>query len=126
MAGQIRLIRRPAVIYLLGGVLALGAVGMVGTSVAAERDAMAIPVELWDRPRSGRAVMAVPAVRQAVESLLTRPEARLAIRHTPGPEPTLQAEELRAWLVAHAVEPRRILLRPDLPARQPLLLEVVN
>jgi len=118
-AVQTRLIRAFAVIYFLSTVIA-------GKVDAAGADRLEIPAELWDRPRSGRVVMAVPAVRAAVGSLLDRSATRLEIRHPPGPEPTLQAEELRAWLTAHAVEPRRIQLRADLPARQPLLLEIVN
>jgi hypothetical protein len=117
------LLPRLAAQCLLGAVVLLG---QGGIGFAAERASLEIPAELWDRPRTGRAVMAVPAVQQAVTSLLARSEARLVIRHTPGPDPTLQAEELRAWLAAHAVEPRRIVLRADLPARQLLLLEIVN
>ena len=48
------------------------------------------------------------------------------LRPLPGAEAMLQAEELRAWLIAHAVEPARIVLAADLPARQPLQLEVVR
>ena len=83
-----------------------------------------VPVELWDRPRTGRVVMAVPAVRDALKALLANPGTKLAVRHPPDLEPTLQAEELRAWLVAHAVEPARIVLRADLQSRQPLRLEI--
>ncbi len=100
--------------------------GIGGLGLAAEQVGFDVPAELWDRPRTGRAVMAVPAVQQAVSALLARPEVRLVIRHTPGPDLALQAEELRAWLLAHAVEPRRIVLRADLPVRQPMRLEIVN
>jgi hypothetical protein len=95
-----------------------------GPSAAADAQGTEVPVELWDRPRSGRIVIAVPAVRAALASLQAKPDSRLAIRHAPGPEPALQAEELKAWLVAHAIEPERIAVRADLPARQPLHLEV--
>jgi len=115
-----RLIRAQA------GMLLLVMAAVAGPSVAAVAGGLEIPAELWDRPRSGRTVMAVPAVRQAIAALLDRADARLQIRHPPGAETTLQAEELRAWLVAHAVEPRRIQLRPDLQAREPLRLEIVN
>ena len=83
-----------------------------------------VPAELWDRPRTGRVVMAVPAVRDALNTLLANPGTKLTVRHPPDLEPTLQAEELRAWLVAHAVEPARIVLRADLQSRQPLQLEI--
>ena len=83
-----------------------------------------VPAELWDRPRTGQLVLAVPAIRQALNALLAAPEAKLTVHHPPGPESASQAEELRAWLVAHAVEPARVVLRADLQARQALLLEV--
>ena len=85
-----------------------------------------IPVELWDRPRSGRAVLAVPAVRAAMAALSANPELGLTIRHAPGAEPLVQAEELKAWLVAHAIEPGRIALRADGAAGQVLRLEIVT
>jgi hypothetical protein len=85
----------------------------------------AIPYELWDRPRSGRALLAVPAVRDAMAALLARSEARLRIRHPAGVEGVLQAEELRTWLIAHAIEPGRLVLQADPGARQPLQLEIL-
>jgi hypothetical protein len=84
----------------------------------------AIPYELWDRPRSGRATLAVPAVREAMAALAANPAARLLIRHPAGVDGTLQAEELRTWLIAHAVAPGRVVLRPEPAARQPLQLEI--
>ena len=83
-----------------------------------------VPAELWDRPRTGQLVLAVPAIRQALAALLAAPEAKLTVHHPPGAESSSQAEELRAWLVAHAVEPARVSLRADLQARQALVLEV--
>ncbi len=81
--------------------------------------------ELWDRPRSAQAVMAQPAVRQAVALLQSRSDARLLIVHDPRPESQLQAEELRAWLVALAVEGARLRLRAD-PAATTIRLELVD
>jgi hypothetical protein len=83
-----------------------------------------VPAELWDRPRTGQLVLAVAAIRQALNALDKTPEARLTVHHPPGSESSSQAEELRAWLVAHAVDPARVVLRADLQARQALLLEV--
>lgn len=85
----------------------------------------AIPYALWDRPRSGRAVLAVPAVRDAMAALLAQPGARLRIRHPTGVEGVLQAEELRTWLIAHAIEPGRLLLQAEPGARQPVQLEIL-
>lgn len=92
---------------------------------AAQSVASEVPAELWDRPRSGRTVLAVPAVQAVLRELSAAPSADVTIRHAPGMEASGQAEELKAWLVSHAVDAERIQLRPDLPARQPIRLEVV-
>ena len=93
---------------------------------AAHGESFQVPPELWDRPRTGQVVLAVPAIRQSVNALLASPQAKLAVRHPPGVESAALAEELRAWLVAHAVEPARILVRADLQARQAMQLDVLN
>ena len=93
--------------------------------LAADPPASEVPAELWDRPRSGRIVLALPAVRQAIGALNAKPETRLAIRHPPGAESVLQAEELKAWLVAHAIEPARIVLRQDSAVKHAMQLELL-
>lgn len=105
---------------------ALLAALLVPPAAVCAAQAFEVGPELWDRPRTGRMVLSNAAVRQALDALRQRPDARLAIRHASGAEPVLQAEELRAWLIAHAVEPNRIDLRPDLAARQSLRLEIVQ
>lgn len=105
--------------------LGLGAMACAAAGFAAEAGRLQIPLELWDRPRSGRNVMAQPAIRQALAALIAQPEAKLAIQHAPNPESLLQAEEIKAWLAAHALSPARVELRPSLPPRQPLALEIV-
>lgn len=88
--------------------------------------AQSFPVapDLWDRPRSAQSVQAAPAVRQAVDVLLARPDARLTIHHAPGADGQLQAEELRAWLMALALDGSRIALAADLRPRENLVLEL--
>lgn len=76
----------------------------------------AIAPELWDRPRSAQAVMAQPAVQQAVAAYQARGAARIRIIHGSGQEAQLQAEELRAWLAALAVDSTRVQLRADAAA----------
>lgn len=93
-------------------------------SLAVAAQGFVVPPELWDRPRSGGAVLAQPAVRQAVELYLKNPGSRLVVRHAPGPESLLAAEELRSWLAALAIEPGRIALRGDLKPSEPLVVEV--
>lgn len=82
--------------------------------------------ELWDRPRTGRAVMAQDNVKRAVVAALAKPEAQIVIHHSTGQEPLLQAEELRSWLVALAVDSRRIALRSDNDAGAPMRIEIVQ
>jgi hypothetical protein len=83
-----------------------------------------VPPELWDRPRTASAIAAEESVRQPVLALIAQPESRLVIHHAAGQEPLLLAEELRSWLGALAIDPRRIVLRSDLAAGAPLGLEV--
>ena len=82
--------------------------------------------ELWDRPRTAALVAADDGVRQAALEVLAKPQSRLVIHHTAGQEPLLQAEELRSWLAALAIDPRRIEVRSDLAAGAPLKLEVTQ
>jgi hypothetical protein len=88
-------------------------------------DSHVVPAELWDRPRSGAIVLQQPALRQAVQAHLAQPGSRLLIRYAGARETALlQAEELRAWLVALAVEPAAVALRGDLQPGQPLTIEI--
>lgn len=112
----------PRLLFRISMITFIAACACSAPGVRAEQ--FPVPAELWDRPRTGQLVLAVPAVRQVLNALLASPEAKLTVRHPPGVEPAAQAEELRAWLVAHAVEPTRIALRGDLPAREPLALEI--
>lgn len=91
-------------------VILVAAVGLLTVPVRAAE----IAPELWDRPRSAQAVMAQPAVRQAVAALLGKGgNARIVIAHGTRQETQLHAEELRAWLVALAVDSARLQLRAD-------------
>ncbi len=96
---------------------------MLGARAA---ETVTVAPELWDRPRSGSAVLEQPAVKQAVGGYLAQPGARLIIHHAAQQESLLQAEELRAWLVAFAVEAERIVLRSGLRPGEPLKIEVVS
>jgi hypothetical protein len=104
----------------------LAGAGFAGAAVIGAAQAFVVPPELWDRPRSGRAVIDQPAVRQAVGACLAQPGSRLLIRHGIGQESLLAAEELRTWLVALAIEPARISLRNDLQPAEPLRIEVIR
>ncbi len=81
--------------------------------------------ELWDRPRSAAAVMAQDAVRQAVAAHHARTGSRMVIVHGERQDLRMQAEELRTWLVALAVDGSRLLLRAD-PAATGLRIEIIE
>ena len=102
------------------------AAGWMFAAFAATAQTFVVPPELWDRPRSGKAVLEQPAVRQAVSAWLAQPGARVVLRHGPGPESQLAAEELRSWLSALAIEPARIALRNDLKPSEPMQIEVIR
>ena len=84
----------------------------------------AVPPELWDKPRSGRALAANPALKPCLEQAALNPSARVVIRHGSRGEAPLQAEELKGWLAALALDPARVALANDLGAGDDLVLEV--
>ena len=96
------------------------------TPASSAADLHTLSHELWDRPRSAHAVLAQPAVKQAVARYLAEPGSRLLIHHGLGQESLLQAEELRMWLMSLAVEAARIGLANDLKQNEPLRIEVVR
>jgi hypothetical protein len=95
-------------------------------AVAAAAQTFVVPPELWDRPRSGRTILAQPAIRQAVNACLAQPGSRLVVHHAERQESLLAAEELRSWLVALAVDAGRISLRGGLKPAEPLRIELVK
>jgi hypothetical protein len=83
-----------------------------------------VPPELWDRPRTARAVLDQENVRRAVAAALAKPEAQIVIHHSAGQEPLVQAEELRSWLAALAIDSGRTVLRPDAAPGASITLEI--
>ena len=106
-------------------VLALALIWLAAAGAQAA-DLFTVAPELWDRPRSARAVFEQPPVRQALNLYLSRPGARLVIHHGYGQDPLLQAEELRAWLMALAVDGARISLINDVKLNEPIKIEVLQ
>ncbi|HUF80128.1 MAG TPA: hypothetical protein VMN03_03260 [Burkholderiales bacterium] len=102
----------------------IAAAALLAASGQACAESFVLSPELWDRPRSGRAVLEQPAVRQAVDACLQRPASRLVVHHGPAQSSRLAAEELRSWLAALAIEPGRISLRGGLQPSEPLRLEI--
>jgi hypothetical protein len=98
-------------------------VAVCACSAAAQTE---VRTELWDRPRTGAAIVAEESIKRAAGELLAKPKSRLVIHHPTGQEPLSQAEELKAWLTALAIDSRRIVLRSGLPAAAPMKLEVIE
>jgi hypothetical protein len=94
-------------------------------SFAAEQQ-QAIAPELWDRPRSARAVLDQPTIREAIRQHIAQPGSRIIIHHGYGQNPLLQAEELRAWLMTLAVDAARISLLNDVKPGDALKIEVLQ
>ena len=96
------------------------------SAMALADDLLAVAPELWDRPRSARAVLDQPAVREAVRAHLAAAGSRLVIHHGYGQNPLLQAEELRAWLMTLAVDAARISLLNDVKPGESLKIEIIK
>ena len=83
-----------------------------------------VPPELWDRPRTAAAIAGDESLKRAVGVLLAAPDSRFVIHHATGHESLLQAEELKSWLGALAIDPQRIILRNDLLPGATIKVEV--
>jgi hypothetical protein len=103
---------------------ALLAFACVCAATSAAGQTVELARELWDRPRTGSVILSDAGIRQAVALALARPQAQIVIHHARNQEPLLQAEELRSWLGALAIDPRRIALQADVAANAPLAIEV--
>ncbi|MDD5403130.1 MAG: hypothetical protein PHZ14_01170 [Sulfuricella sp.] len=95
------------------------------SSGLAHAERTALPAELWDSPRSAALVVAQPVLQHSVAQLLAHPAARLLIHHDGSDDAMARAEELRAWLIALAIDSKRIELNTDNDSRG-LNLELVG
>jgi hypothetical protein len=100
----------------------LSAAALVASQALAQ--SFEVPAELWDRPRTARAVLEQENVKRAVGAALAKPDAQIVIHHGAGQEPLVQAEELRSWLAALAIDSRRTILRADAAPGAPITLEI--
>lgn len=85
-----------------------------------------LPAEFWEQPRTGKAVLEQAALRMSVAALLEQPDGALVIHYASDEESLLRAEELRAWLIALAVEATQIELAGDLSASDELQIEIMT
>lgn len=108
--------------YLPGIKLAaLGWMLSCGTAFAQD---CPVPPELWTQPRTGALVRAQMPLRPCVDGFQADPAARLTIHFGQGEEAALRADELRAWLMALALDGGRIGLKREPGASQPLKIEL--
>lgn len=93
---------------------------------ASQDQTYTVPSEFWERPRSGKATLEQAVLRQSVSNLLSKPGSMLVIHHDSGEEAALRAEELRAWLIALAVEATWIDMAADLPGSTDVRIELIT
>jgi hypothetical protein len=98
----------------------------VACSLTVFAQSVDIPPELWDRPRTARSVLEQENLRRAINAGLDKPDTQIVIHHANTQEPLLQAEELKSWLTALAIDSRRIVLRADGAAGSPVRLEIAQ
>jgi hypothetical protein len=108
---------------LAGPVLGLLAAAASGQAFA---ESCVVPQELWAQPRTGVLIRAQPDLRECVRGYLADPSSRLVIHCGAGEEVALQAEELRAWLVALAVEAERVELARDQDGSGQMSIELIS
>src|SRR5689334_15310741 len=102
----------------------LFAVSVMCSSLAQAADTFTVPAEFWDRPRTGRAVLDQTGVKQAVAAYQAQPGSQIIVHHGYGAESVAQAEELRNWLMALAIDSSRIRLAGDAGTAQAVKLEI--
>jgi hypothetical protein len=93
--------------------------------LAVAQTTCAVPDKLWEWPRSGQAVVAMPELRACVQGFLDKPDAAMVIHHALTDEAALHAAELRYWLIALALDGARIDLKNDLQTNEPITVEVM-
>lgn len=113
----------PACIVVKSAICMVLALSGAGVHAA---DSCVVPQELWDRPRTGKAVLAQAVIKPCIAAFAQRPASRLVIRHGAAAEQLLLAEELRAWLVALALDAGRIDLASvsGMKTGDPLIIEI--
>ena len=75
---------------------------------AAQASEYSIHAEVWARPRSGDALLALPALQDLMRDFAANPDATIEIRYPGGEEGVLWAQELQDWLVALGIPSRRV------------------
>ncbi|HED12367.1 MAG TPA: hypothetical protein ENI62_01685 [Gammaproteobacteria bacterium] len=78
----------------------------------------------WPRTRSGRIVMAIPAIRSIQEQFEKTPGSQIVIRYPGGDLGNAWAFDVRNWLVALGITSTNIVLEPGSGSADTLVLDV--
>jgi len=97
---------------------------MAAPAQAAENAVFALQYDVWSVPRRAETLIAMPALRGAVQALGEAPEGRLILRYPGGDAGTLWVNELESWLVALGVPRARIEKAPGSPDPRRIVLEI--
>lgn len=94
------------------------------TFTAAPVDEFVVLADDWARPRSGEAVVAQPALRQAVTAWGGDASTQILIVYPGGERGTLWGREVHDWLVALGVSPAQLVLQPGGPRDDAVVLRL--
>ncbi len=93
-------------------------------ATAAENPRFALQYDVWSVPRRAETLIAMPALRGAVQALRATPAGRLILRYPGGDAGTLWVNELESWLVALGVPRERIEKTPGSADPRRIELEI--
>lgn len=81
---------------------------LLASGAASAAESWQLDAEAWSRPRSGRAVVSMQPVAEAVRAWSGADAATIVVLYPGGEEGVLWAAELRDWLVALGVPSDRV------------------
>jgi hypothetical protein len=81
---------------------------LLAVPVAGLAESWTLSADDWARPRGGEMLLSLEPVAAAAEAWVTAPERRLVLVYPGGESGEIWAAELRDWLAAMGVDPRRI------------------
>lgn len=94
-------------------------------ALAAADSVHVLTAQQWAVPRSGKAIVELPPVREAMQAMRETEGSRLIIRYPGGDEGTLWARELHAWLVALGLGSQHIEIQPGSRQADTIEMQVV-
>ena len=89
-------------------------------------DGFVLLADDWARPRTGASVVALPALRAAVDAWRRDERAVIQIVHPGGERGSLWGREVRDWLVALGIPPAHLAILPGGPRDDAVLLRVAT